>query len=102
VPKWTANLWSNFPHVGGLPIDLGVGVRYIGDRYGNNSNTLVLKKYAVVDLYAIYHVTPNFSISARVLNVFDKAYAQWADINYPSEVILGAPRTYQLEARVVF
>lgn len=102
VPKWTLNAWSNFPRVGGLPIDFGVGVRYIGDRYGNNSDTLVLKKYTLVDLYAIYHVTPNFSISARVFNVSDKAYAQWADINYPSEVILGAPTTYQLSASVLF
>jgi iron complex outermembrane receptor protein len=102
VPKWTANLWCNFPQVCGWPIDLGFGVRYVGDRYGNNSDTLTLKKYTLVNLYASYHVTPYFSVSAHIYNLFDKAYAQWADVFYPSEVILGPPTTYQLSANLQF
>jgi iron complex outermembrane receptor protein len=34
-------------------------------------------------------------LTARVNNVFDKAYAQWADVFYPTEVLLGSPRTYE-------
>jgi iron complex outermembrane receptor protein len=102
VPKWTANLWCNFPQIGGWPIDLGFGIQYVGDRYGNNSDTLTLKKYTLVNLYASYHVTPYFTVSAHIYNLFDKAYAQWADVFYPSEVILGPPTTYQISATLQF
>ena len=34
--------------------------------------------------------------TVRVNNAFNKAYAQWADIYYPSEIMLGQPRYWEL------
>ena len=38
----------------------------------------------------------NLKLSLTVNNAFDKAYARWADIFYPTEVILGAPRGFEV------
>ena len=102
VPKWTANLWTSYQNVAGVPLELGGGVRYIGKRYGDEANTLVLDKYALVNLYASYHLSPHALLTARVDNLFDKAYAQWVDIYYPSQVLLGSPRYFELSLVVKY
>lgn len=102
VPDWIANIWTSVTEVGGLPLELGGGLRYVGQREGNTSGTLKLDKYALVDVYATYALTPKVSVTGRVSNLFDKAYAAWADIYYPSEVMLGKPRSYDVSLNVKF
>ena len=96
IPKWTANLWTSVRDIGGLPLEIGGGVRYIGDRFANTDNTVRLLNYTLLDAYTSYQIMPNVLVSARVRNLTDKAYAQWADIYYPPEVMLGEPRSYDL------
>ena len=96
VPRWSANLWNSYSGFGGLPLEVGAGVRYLGDRFGNTANTTILKGYALVDLYATYRLDRNLSLSARVNNATNKFYAQWADINYPSQIQIGAPVSYEI------
>ena len=96
IPRFTGNLWTSVRHIGGLPLELGGGVRYLSNRPGNTANTLILDKYALVNAYASYEVKPGVLVTGRVNNLFDKSYAQWADIYYPSEVILGQPRYWEL------
>ena len=96
IPRWTGNLWTSFRHVANLPLEIGGGVRYIGNRPGNTANTLILNNYELVNGYASYEVKPGVLITGRVNNLFNKAYAQWADIFYPSEIILGQPRYWEI------
>jgi iron complex outermembrane receptor protein len=102
APKWISNFWASYSDVAGLPLELGGGVRYIDDSSGNTANTLKLKAYATLNVYATYNILPNVAVSFRVDNLTDKAYAQSADINYPSEVILGRPRYYQVDISARF
>jgi iron complex outermembrane receptor protein len=37
-------------------------------------------------------------VSFRVKNLTDKRYAQWGDPGYTDQVILGAPRSYEVAA----
>lgn len=46
--------------------------------------------------YASYEVKPGILVTGRVNNLFNKEYAQWADIYYPEEIILGQPRYWEL------
>jgi iron complex outermembrane receptor protein len=92
IPRWTANLWTSVRNIGNLPLEIGGGVRYVGTRFGNTENTLVLKDYMLANFYASYKIGSNLLVTLRVNNAFDKAYAQWADVYYPSEIILGEPR----------
>ena len=96
IPRFTGNLWTSVRHIGGLPLEIGGGVRYLSNRPGNTANTLILDKYALFNGYASYEVKPGILVTGRVNNLFDKTYAQWADIYYPSEVILGQPRYWEL------
>lgn len=96
IPRFTGNLWTSVRHVAGLPLEVGGGVRYLSNRPGNTANTLILDKYALVNGYASYEVKPGILVTGRVNNLFNKEYAQWADIYYPSEVLLGQPRYWEL------
>jgi iron complex outermembrane receptor protein len=96
IPTWTANLWSSYSGFGGVPLEVGAGLRYVGDRFGNTANSLLLKRYTLVDLYATYRLNKNLSLTARVNNATNKAYAQWADVNYPTQIQLGAPVSYEI------
>jgi iron complex outermembrane receptor protein len=96
IPRWTANLWTSLRNVGNLPLEIGGGVRYIGKRPGNTANTLILEDYALFNAYASYQLKPGVLVTARGNNLFNKAYAQWADIYYPAELMLGQPRYWEL------
>ena len=96
IPRVTANLWTSFKRVAGLPVEIGGGVRYISNRPGNTSNTLILNKYALTNGYISYEVKPGILVTGRVNNLFNKEYVQWADIYYPSEVLLGQPRYWEI------
>jgi len=96
VPATTSNLWADIRKIGGVPLEVGAGLRFVGGRYADNANQTQLYNYTTVDIYATYHLKDRFDFSARGKNLFNKAYASFTDINYPSEVILGAPRSYML------
>jgi iron complex outermembrane receptor protein len=96
IPRWTANLWTSLRNIATLPLEIGGGVRYIGNRPGNTANTLILEHYALFNSYASYEVKPGVLVTGRVNNLFNKAYAQWADIFYPTELMLGQRRYWEL------
>jgi len=82
--------------VAGLPLEVGGGVKYVGKRFGNTANSLILKPYATGIVYATYAVSPNISLTGRVNNVWNKTFVQWADIYYPAQVMMGEPRRVEV------
>ena len=96
IPRVTANVWTSVQRIAGLPLEVGGGVRYISNRPGNTANTLILDKYALTNAYVSYEVKPGILVTGRVNNLFNKEYAQWADIYYPSEILLGQPRYWEI------
>lgn len=105
VPEWTGNAWTSVSNVGGLPLELGGGWRYVDERFGNNNNSVSFKSYHLLDVYAAW-VGDNYRITARVDNLADEDYVSWADVFYlgqtdPSfiyanQVMMGAPRNYSV------
>src|SRR6202000_835963 len=78
---------------------------YVGDRYNNTDNFVVLNGYTVFDAYMFIDVpksafmaADNARITFRVKNLTDKLYAAWGDPGYPDQIILGAPRSYEVAA----
>ncbi|WP_309605638.1 TonB-dependent receptor [Phenylobacterium sp.] len=101
-PKWLSNVWASYNQVAGLPLELGGGVRYVGARAGDTANKLTLDAYTTVNVYATYNITPGVAVSFRVDNLFDKAFAQAADVFYPTQVQLGRPRYFQVDISARF
>lgn len=102
VPTWTANMFTKYSKVADLPLDLGLNLRYVGDRAANTANTVYMSGYLLVDVNATYHLTQNIDAMFQINNLFDKAYAQWAEITYPNEIILGAPRSFNFTLSAKF
>ncbi|MCW2267006.1 iron complex outermembrane receptor protein [Gluconobacter cerinus] len=102
VPAVTANLWGVWSRVADLPVDLGAGMRYVSARKGDYANTLSLKDYALVNLFAAWHAYRGVTVYGRVDNVGNKHFIQWADTSYPSEVMLGAPRSFSISVQAGF
>jgi iron complex outermembrane receptor protein len=102
VPAVTANLWGVWSRIADLPVDLGAGMRYVSARKGDYANTLILKDYALVNLFAAWHAYRGVTVYGRIDNVGNKHFIQWADTSYPSEVMLGAPRSFSISLQAGF
>ncbi|QNT78393.1 TonB-dependent receptor [Entomobacter blattae] len=102
VAPVVANLWGIVSHVGEMPLDLGVGLRYVAARRGDYANTLRMNGYALVNLFAAWHAHEYLTVYGRINNVGNKRYVRWADVSYPSEVFLGEPRSFTISAQASF
>ncbi len=102
VPAWSGNVWTSVTNIGGVPLEMGGGVRYIGSRQANLPNNITLDSYALVNVYTAYKLSKHTQVTGRVNNALNKAYANWVSIFYPSEVMLGTPRTYELAVSGTF
>jgi iron complex outermembrane receptor protein len=89
------------------PVELGGSIRHVGDRYLFPDNLTTLDAYTTADVYALVDIPgrdlarpelDNLRVTFRVRNVTDKVYAAWSDSTYPDQILLGAPRTYEVAA----
>jgi iron complex outermembrane receptor protein len=100
VAKNTFNLWTSYEVQAGdfEGLGLGAGAFYVGDRYGDDTNTYKLDAYTVVDLSAWYTVnvrglgandTLRFQLAVK--NILDEEYftASGGDLR----ISIGTPRT---------
>jgi len=95
VPEWTVNLWTSISDIGGLPLELGGGLRYVSDREANSGNSVTLLDYTLVDAFAAWQFG-RARVLLRVRNLLDEDYSPWADIYYPNQIVLGSPRTVEI------
>ncbi len=77
VPDWTASLWLDYTVTTGTfeGLSVGGGVRYKGESWADEVNTLKVPSSAVVDA-AIRYTKNDWTASLNVANVFDKKYVE--------------------------
>ncbi len=63
---WTTYRWNN--------LFFGGGPRYVGQRFGNNTNTRVVDAFWLVDLMASYQLTKNIDLRVNINNIGNKYY----------------------------
>jgi iron complex outermembrane receptor protein len=89
------------------PVELGGSIRHVGDRYLFPDDLTTLDAYTTADVYAFVDIPgrdlahpelDNLRVTFHVRNVTDKVYAAWSDSTYPDQILLGAPRTYEIAA----
>jgi iron complex outermembrane recepter protein len=100
VPEKTANAWVDY-RFAGLPLSMGVGANWVGKRFTNNANTVAMNAYTTVDAYVTWRAKP-VDLTLRVRNATDKFYASWAGASASNQVVVGAPRTVELTAKMDF
>ncbi len=84
VPEHQASAWLNYTFKEGVldGVSLGAGLRYVGETYGNNTNTIRVPGRTLVDLGASYRVNEHAKVSVNATNIFDKKYFTTCDSSY--------------------
>lgn len=105
VPRIVANAGASWRFFTPWPVEIGITGRHVGDRYNSDANTVTMNDYTVGDLYAfvdipktVFNAVDQARLTFRVRNFTDKRYAIWGDPFYPDQILLGAPRTYEIFA----
>ncbi|SFH70748.1 TonB-dependent receptor [Bradyrhizobium sp. Gha] len=105
VPRIVANAGASWRFATSLPVELGIVGRHVGDHYNSDANTVTMNAYTVGDVYAfvdvpktVFNAVDQARLTFRVRNFTDRRYAIWGDPFYPDQVLLGAPRTYEIAA----
>ena len=98
VPQETANFTLQWSPLENLRV--GGGLRYVGERFSDSSNTRTIDAYAVVDLFASYAFSEAIAIDARVFNLFDEDYA--IDSYGSQQWVLGRPQAFEVALRANF
>ena len=102
VPRIVANAGASYRVNVPSPIEIGASVRHVGDRFYTDANTVTLLAYTVADAYAFVDIQKKTRLTFRVRNLTDRKYAIWGDPFYPDQILLGAPRSYEISAAIRF
>ena len=105
VPRVVANAGTSYRFATAWPVELGLIGHHVGDRYNTDANTVTMDAYTIADVYAfvdipksVFNVVDQTRLTFRIRNITDKRYAVWGDPFYPDQILLGAPRTYEISA----
>src|SRR5262249_55549405 len=86
------------------PVEIGVSVRYVGNRYLFDDNEVVMDSYTVANAYmfvdfdrlSFLPTMESTRLMLRARNLTNRVYAAWSDPGYPDQVYLGAPRSFDV------
>ena len=105
VPSFVANAGAAYRFETAWPVEIGASLRHVGDRFNFQDNLVTMDRYTTVDAYAfvdipksVFNSIDRIRLSFRVKNLTNKLYASWGDPGYADQVILGAPRSYEVAA----
>lgn len=113
-PDDALSLWTRYDIQTGPLANLGagIGLSYIGKRAGllptaavdtrPENGTLPLGAYTTVDLGVYYKPNPNFDLTFKVSNLFDKRYIESAGFTGDINLLPGTPRYLTLTGRYHF
>jgi iron complex outermembrane recepter protein len=112
VPRLVVNAGTSYRLPTWVPVEVGATVRHVGDRFASDANDVKLLAYTIVDAYTFVDLDRSLlpaawnvdktRITFRVRNLTDTKYAAWADPFYPDQILLGAPRSFEVSAAFKF
>jgi len=112
VPRLLVNAGTSYRLPTSLPVEVGATVRHVSDRFTSDANDVKMLAYTVADAYAFVDLDRTLlpatwnvdrtRITFRVRNLTDTKYAVWADPFYPDQILLGAPRSFEVSAAFKF
>ena len=94
VPRKAANLWLTWDP--SRAWQARIGLRYVGDRFTDNANTVTAKlpAYTLIDAGVRWNVNDKHPLDLRVFNATDAVYATTA--SSATQWRLAAPRTVEI------
>lgn len=100
VPERTFNLWTTY-RLASVPVTFGAGVRYVGDFYTDDANTIRVDGRTLLDASIAYDVPAGGTVTLRGRNLTNRLYAEWSGYS-STQVYVGAPRSVDLTYSVKF
>ncbi|MCK9511905.1 MAG: TonB-dependent siderophore receptor [Pigmentiphaga sp.] len=98
IAKQSATLWTTYQVLPELMV--GGGITYLGKRFANDANTLVLPSYVRYDAMAKYAFNQRFSVQLNINNISDTELYDASHVGLFASV--GAGRSYMLTATYRF
>jgi iron complex outermembrane recepter protein len=89
------------------PVEFGASVRHVGQRFLSEDNLTIMDPYTTGDVYSFVDIPgrdiampelKTVRLTFRIRNLTNAIYAQWSDPGLNDQVLLGAPRTYEVAA----
>jgi iron complex outermembrane receptor protein len=109
VPHVIANGGASYRFKTAWPVEVGASVRHVSDRYVWYDNSVTMLGYTTADAFVFidipkssFMMVDQTRLAFRVRNITDKIYAGWSDPGYPDQILLGAPRSYEVSAAFKF
>lgn len=99
APRLVANAGVGYRFMAGVPMQVSASVQHVGERFHSDANTVRLNGYTVFDAALAVDVARDVQLTLRGRNLGNRTYAAWADPFYPDQILLGAPRSYELALR---
>ncbi len=96
APAHSLNAWVTYSY---RRFTLGAGPRFVGRRFGNNSNTRSVESYWTMDLYASYALNSKLNLQLNLYNLND---AYYFDRLGGGHVVPGPSRTASFAANFRF
>jgi iron complex outermembrane receptor protein len=105
VPRFVGNAGASYRFATPWPVEAGASVRHVGNRFNFDDNLVTMNAYTIADAYVFvdipksaFSAADNTRLTFRVRNLTNKLYAAWGDPGYPDQIVLGAPRSYEVAA----
>lgn len=89
-PEHMANFAADYAFAFGLKT--GVAVRYVGETFNNDANTVKVDSYTLVDLRASYPINDTLEVYGRIENAFDEDYQTVLNYGAPGRGVFGGVR----------
>lgn len=99
APKVMGGVGAAYRFTAGRPMQVSASLRHVGERFHSDANTVRLASYRVLDASWSVDVAPGTQLTLRGRNLTNRVYAAWADPFYPDQILLGAPRSFELALR---
>ncbi len=99
APTTMASIWMSLDQIGGIPLEVGTNYNYTSGVYSTNSNQVEYKGYSLLNAFIAY-TSKNYRIALHGRNLSDKLYVPFSDPYYTDQVLLGSPRTVELNFRI--
>ncbi|MNI28741.1 Vitamin B12 transporter BtuB precursor [compost metagenome] len=69
-----------------------MAVRYVGETFNNDTNTVKVDAYTLVDLRASYPINDTLEVYGRIENAFDEDYQTVLNYGAPGRGVFGGVR----------
>lgn len=98
--KNVANFWLNHEVKYGVlsGFRFGIGVKYIGARFADDANLLVMPSYTKTDVSIAYRGFSGITLSFSIRNLFDKYYYK-SSMGFAQFIEEGDPRSFRLSLK---